>query len=254
MNFLQLCQRAVVECGAGGGTVLTTTADQIGSLGRIVNWVGDAWNDVQTEHDDWDWMRSSNILGQGVSFQTVAGQASYPLGINPDFSGDFTSDFTAGNGATVGISPDSFGKWDRDTFRCFTTTTGFINEIFLDDVPFDTWRNSYMYGAMRMVQTRPVAIAVGPDQSLNLGPPPNGLYTITGDYWVAPSVMVNDTDVPVGLPTRFHMLIVYIAMLKYSQYEAAAEVQARAVREINKNMGALEALRLPQISFAGALA
>jgi hypothetical protein len=71
--------------------------------------------------------------------------------------------YPLGTGAgTVGIAVDSFGKWDRDTFRCYTTTVGTNDEQFLDEVPFDVWRDAYMLGAMRSVQTRPVVVAVGP--------------------------------------------------------------------------------------------
>jgi hypothetical protein len=183
-------------------------------------------------------MRSSNLLGGGASFVPAAGQYTTPLGTG------------AGQ---VGIACDSFGKWDKDTFRNYTTTVGTSNEMFLDEVPFDVWRDAYMLGAMRTVQTRPVAVAIGPDQSVNLGPPPNGLYTITADYFVAPSVMVQDTDAPTGLPTRFNMLIVYKAMMKYAGYESATEVYARGSAEYNLMFAELEAVRLPQMSFAGAL-
>lgn len=283
MNFLQLCQRAASECGVATGsairTVLPTVEGATGSLGRIVDWVNDAWSDVQMAHDDWDWMRSSNLLGSGVSFRTVAGQASYPLGapmvFGSDFSSDFGSDFgsggTSGAGGdftsdfssdfttgpvigTVGVLPDAFGKWDCETFRVFTTAVGFLDETFLDEIPFDRWRNGYMYGAMRITQTRPFVIAVGPDLSLNLGPPPNGRYTVTGDYFVAPSQMVADTDVPLGLPTRFQMLIVYYAMMKYGGYEAATEVYQRGSAESTRMMAQLAALRAPRFTFAGALA
>ena len=238
MNFLQLCQRAVTECGVSG--TLTTTAGQSGSLARIVNWIGDAWNEIQTDHDDWDWMRSSNLLGGGVSFAPAAGQYNTPLGTAT---------------GQLGVAWADFGKWDTETFRCFTTAnTTPTDETFLDEIPFDSWRNSYMLGAQRQVQTRPVVIAIGPDQSLNLGPPPNGLYTITGDYFRAPTLMVNDTDTPQWLPARFQMLIVYKAMLKYAGYEAAAEVFERATMEWNRLYARLEALRLPEASFAGALA
>lgn len=237
MNFLQICNRLIGECGVSGGPLITTSG-QVGSLGRIVNWVGDSWTEIQTEHDDWNWMRSSSILGSGASFVTLAGVATYPLGTS---SGQ------------VGIAVDSFGKWDVETFRCYTTSVGTSSELFLDDIPFDTWRDAYMFGAMRSVQTRPVAIAIGPDQSVNLGPPSNGLYTITGDYFLAPSVMSNDTDVPTGIPLRFQMLIVYKAMMKYAGYESAPEVYARGSSEYNLMFAQLEAARLPQISFAGAL-
>lgn len=237
MNFLQLVNRGITECGVSGGP-LSTTAGQTGSLARMVNWIGDSFNEIQTEHDDWDWMRSSNLLGAGASFVTVAGQASYQLGTS------------AGQ---VGIAVDSFGKWDRDTFRCYTTTVGTNDEQFLDDMPFDYWRDVYMLGANRSVQTRPVVVAVGPDQSVNVGPPSNGLYTVTADYFVAPSVMTADTDVPTGLPLRYHMLIVYKTMTKYAGYESAPEVFSRGSSEYNLMLNQLEAARLPQIAFAGSL-
>lgn len=237
MNFLQLCQRSVSECGVSG--TLTTTVGQTGSLGRIVSWVGDAWNDLQTEEDDWDWMRSSNILGLGASFVPLAAQASIPLG--------------TGTG-TVGITPDNFGKWDRETFRCYTTSVGVSSEIFLDDIPFDAWRDSYMLGAMRTVQTRPTVVAVGPDQSVNIGPPSNGLYTVTADYWYGPTVMALDTDVPTGLPVRFHSMLIYLVMMKYGSYESAPEIYESGRRQYTSNLDQLQSLRLPRMSFAGCLA
>jgi hypothetical protein len=97
-------------------------------------------------------------------------------------------------------------------------------------------------------------IAVGPDQSLCLGPPPTDQYTITGDYFVAPSEMVADTDVPAGLPTRFHMLVVYLAMQKYAGYESAPEVMQRGASEGTRMYAQLQAVRAPRLSFGGALA
>ena len=242
-NFLNLCQRTATECGVANSlavqSALPTVSGATGSLGRIVNWVGDGWRDLQMDRDDWAWMRSSVLLGGGVTFPTVAAQASYPLGTGA---------------GSVGVGADSFGKWDIETFRSYPTAVGYRGEIYLDEVSYDVWRDSYMLGAMRDVQTRPVVFAVGPDQSICLGPPPNGLYTIAGDYFVAPSEMVVDTDIPVGLPTRFRMLIVYRAMAKYAAYEAAPDVAQRAAEENARLYPQLLAARSPQIGFAGALA
>lgn len=243
MNFLQLAQRACVECGVASNTAiataLPTTIGATGSVGRVVNWINDAWTDIQMDHDDWDWMRSSQILGQGVSFATINAQASYPLGTGP---------------GTVGVDVDSFGKWDRETFWSFTTANGFSDEIPLGEVTFDYWRAVYMNNANRNVRTRPVAFAVGPDQSINLGPNVNGNYTVTGDYFVAPSEMAADADVPLGLPTRFHMLIVYRTMMKYGGYESAQETYQRGSQENDGMYAQLQAVRAPRISFGGALA
>lgn len=220
---------------------MTTTVGQVANLQRLVNWIGSAWEEIQTKHDDWDFMRSSNILGAGASWVPASGQASSPLGTGP---------------GTCGIDPTVFGKWDRDTFRSWVTASGSAalgGEMFLDWIPFDSWRDGYMLGAMRAVTTRPVAFAIGPDKSICLGPPPNGLYTITADYWFAPTVMEDDADVPLGLPAQFHMAIVYKAMQMYAGYEAAPEVFQRGETEYNNLMAPLEAKYLPEVGFAGAL-
>tara|TARA_R110000868_G_scaffold319759_1_gene580702 strand:+ start:5254 stop:5964 length:711 start_codon:yes stop_codon:yes gene_type:complete len=236
MDFLELCQRTSRECGASGA--MTTTVDQVGTFQNIVDWVGTAWEDLQTQHDDWWWMRSSNLNGAGMSFTTVSAQSAYPLG--------------SGAG-TVGVTAANFGKWVKDSFRCYTTTVGFSNELPLDQISYDVWRNAYMMGSMRSVTTRPVVIAEGPGKALFLGPPPNALYTITGDYFTAPSVMSDDTDEPTGLPDQYHMLIVYKAMESYGMFEAASEVVTRAQKESRKYLNRLEVLQLPTVHFAGAL-
>lgn len=243
INFLSLCQRAAIECGVASGsairTALPTIVGATGSLGRIVGWVADAWTDVQMDKSDWWWMRSSALLGFGASFQTIGGQAAYPLGTGP---------------GTVGVDDSTLGKWDRETFRNSTTTSGFRDEILMEEIPYDAWRNGYMLGAQRSVQTRPQVFAVGPGSALCLGPPPNGNYTVTGDYFVAPSVMVNDTDVPLGLPPRFSMIIVYRVMIKAGQYEAASELVQRGEQENAGIYAQLMAAQSPAFTWGGALA
>ncbi len=236
MTFLELCQRAALECGVSG--TISTVTGNTGSLNRIVTWVGQAWSELQTEHDDWGWMRSSNLLGAGMSFVATAGQPSFPLG--------------AGAG-TCGVTFSAFGKWDVETFRCYTTAAGTNDETFLDEIPFDSWRNAYMLGANRTVQTRPVAVAIGPDQSVCLGPTADGSFTITADYFRAPTVMTADTDVPTGLSAQFHMLIVYKAMQYYAAYESAPEVKARGDGGWKVLLAQLEAIWGPKVAFSGAL-
>ena len=109
MNQLQLVQRLQLECGVSG--TVTTAQNQIGSIGRLVTWINQAWDDIQTEHDDWIWMRSSALLGGGCSFVPPAGNPVNPLGTGA---------------GTCGIPMSSFGKWEKDTFRCYTTSVGFI--------------------------------------------------------------------------------------------------------------------------------
>ena len=59
---------------------------------------------------------------------------------------------------------------------------------------------------------------------------------------------------PLGLPVRFHMLIVYRAMMKYGGYEAASEVMERGATENARMYAQLLSVRAPRMSFGGALA
>lgn len=238
MNRLQLVQRLAQECGVSG-TVTTTEGALPTETARLVTWTDQAWDEIQTKHDDWTWMRSSSLLGAGVSFITVAADYDYPLGTGP---------------GTVGVAADSFGKWDPYSFQLFTTAVGINDEVELDLITFDQWRNGYMLGAQRSVTTRPTVVAIGPGETVVVAPPPTVGYTITADYFVAPSVMEDNDATPTGLPLPFHMLIVYLAMTYYAGYESAPEVLDRAQAGYGPLMRRLERVRAQPITAAGALA
>lgn len=243
MNYLQLVQRLASECGVTG--TISSVVGQQGESLRLVNWIQQAWIEIQTAHDDWQFMRSSRLLGGGVNFTTVSGQLFYALGTDP---------------GQIGLAAANFGHWDMDSFRCMTTSVGIANETFMDHIQYDAWRNAYMYGAMQQVVTRPVAIAEGPENQLCVGPASDGTYSITGDFYWAPQVLSADADEPQNLgatftlPVRFQMLIVYRAMRYYSAYESAPEVYQRALDGEGDTMAKLEMLYLPEFLSGGALA
>ena len=243
MNNLQLCQSLATECGVSAGSsfagTLSTVSGQIGSLQRVVGWIAAAWNDIQTERTDWGFMRSSNLQGGGVSFVPTVGQAAVPFGAGA---------------STMGLLFDNFGAWVSGTVRSYTTASGINDEIDLDEISYRDWRDGYMIGALRSVRGRPLVVAVAPDKSLCVGPPSNGLYTVTADYFMSPAIMVADTDVPRGLPVRYHMMIVYAAMRKYGLYESAPEVFQRGDLEYKRLRGPFLTQYLPTPSFSGALA
>lgn len=225
MNFLALVNRSRRRAG-GTGADLTSLTGQTEESNRLIDWVNEAWMDIQLRRPDWEWMRNS------FSFAAVSGQGTYTP-------------------AQCGIT--DFGNWSLDNFRNYVTATGTSSEILMDVWGYESWRDVYQFGANRSVTARPISAAVAPDKQLCLGPYPAAAYTVTGSYYKVASELVLTTDTP-ALPTQFHMAIVYRVMMFYGAYEAAQEVYTLGEAEFKKMMGRIDAHELPAIGFGGALA
>lgn len=219
MNYLQLVNRTRVECGVSGPT-LTTAQGLTGEAARIASWVNSAWVDIQTAKEDWQWMRDA------VQFNTATQQQVY-------------TPTQAGVGST-------FGNWKRDSFRCSSVGQNYRDEQLLNYMEYTTFRNLYIYGNMRTTYARPVVVSIAPggDKSLAFGSIPDQAYVITGEYYKRPTEMSADTDEP-SIPSRFHMIIVYRAMMFYAGYESAAEVYQRGELEFKRLMNRLNIDQLP---------
>lgn len=239
MTFLELVQRLMLECKVSGS--ISTVVNQTGENLAYVTWINQAWLDIQNWRRDWLWMRSTSFQSGGMSFTTVAGQAVYPLGLGA---------------GTVGVASASFGDWLRETFRCYTTASGIqTDEMLIGWLDYDDWRNAYMLGPMRAVQTRPVIMAISPNKSICVGPPPTSAYTITGDYETRPTLMaVADASEPTGLDTQYQMAIVYKAMIDYGYANIGQEALERGTMRFRTIMRQLERLQLPGMTWGGALA
>lgn len=224
MDFLALVNALRREAGVSGSD-LTSVSGQTGEANRCVNWVNQAWLDIQNAHQSWLWMRSSD------SFNTTSPTDSYSV-------------------ATIG--PTSFSEWLTDTFRCYLASTGRSDEQFLTYLPYDEFRDYYDFGTQATLTGRPLHFTVKPDSSIWLGPDPDATYTVTCDYMKAASSLAVNTDAP-GLPVQYHNIIVYRALMSYALFESAPEVLARAKSEFNRWMSRLEANQLPQLVFGAPL-
>lgn len=230
MTYLQLAQKLVEKCGMSG-TGPTTCQNQQGELKRAVNWINEAWLNIQESREDWDWMRSS------VSFSTIPQQATYTQ-------------------YEAGIS--DLAKWLMNSsicsFRCYVTSVGVRSEIFLNFIDYITWRDTYQFGNLRLSYSRPLMITVTPDMSIGLGQIPDSAdYTIVGEYFRQPTTLTLDSDVP-NMPARFHMMIVYLAMKYYGEYEQDEYVRQMAEQQYEKMYQRLSLAQLPEMVAGGALA
>jgi len=230
MNFLALCNRLKRKCRVTGSG-LTDVTSQKEEYARLVDFINEAWMDIQLRRPDWKWMRES------MSFPTVTDQPSYTLA----------------EIESTGTGFSDFGNWELETFRCYTTSVGTNDEMELTWIDYNGWRDTYQRGATRHTDTRPTQFTVTPDLGIGLGCTPIEGYTITGDYFKVATELAVIADTP-SLPEQFHMAIVYRAMMFYGVSESAPHFYDEGQIEFAKMMARIELQQLPTMSVGAALA
>lgn len=212
MNKLALVRRLARECRmTASSTVPSTTISQTGNLLDAVTWLDDAWNELQLSNY-WQWMRSRFTLN------TVASDHTYAYGDCND--------------ETTGTPITRFREWlvndPIDPVTIYLQSSGVGTQGYVWYMPWELFRMNYRIGTV--IESVPCHITVDPQQNIVLGPTPNDIYVVAGGYWKSPQEMTLDADIP-ELPTYYHLLLVYQAMMKYAGSESAAEIMARALRE-----------------------
>lgn len=223
MNFLEICKRVRQEAGVSGSGPLTVVG-QAGEMGRIVSWVNQAYEVTQLMRTNWNWMRAE------FEFETTQGKFAYsPL--------------------EVGIT-ERFSQWDADTIKSYRTSVGISNEFELGELLYRKYRSIYLTGPQP--SGTPICFSLAPDQKLLIGPKPDSVFTVSGQYWKTPQRLLLDADVP-EMPAQFHELIVWQALKDYGMFESAGEVIGRAQEKIRFYMGRLEFNQLPDVQIAAPL-
>ncbi len=222
MNFLQLCQRTRQEAGISG-TGPTTVASQTGELGKVVDWVLTAYEDIQDESKAWRFLRFD------FSFPMIAASSTY---------------------LPSAVALAEHAKWKSDSLRCYLTATGVSDEQFLVECDWDTFRNDRLLGTIQA--GRPSEFAIRPDESLVFWPTPDAIYTAVGEYWKRPQTMTVNADEPL-FDRTFHMAIVWKAVMYYATDQGAAELYATSEREYKRVLRKLKRKYLPTFTLGGPL-
>jgi hypothetical protein len=220
-TFLELAQilhDEVDGAGTGSDQVLSVVA-QSGRNADYARWISQAYVDIQNRRNGaWRWLRRQFTL------QTVDSDGEYA-----------PSDFTD---VLAAASIDRFGRWrfadPEDPPKIYLTSAGVGTERWLIWTEWDWFQHLYRIGTQN--DGSPVFVSSDTQDNMVLGPVPNGIYTVTGYYWRSPQVLEDDADpdnaVP-EMPSQFHRLIVWEAMVQYGYSQVASEVLARA--ELNRD-------------------
>ena len=179
------------ECGMSGTGPAAVTG-QTGDLERIVEWYAQAYTEIQNRHQDWLWLRSTFTVDTTASDDTYA-------------YGDVTD-------SRLSALITRFRRWwlyDVDGFpnvRSYLTSAGVSGEKYLLPLPWAAFRDLYKRGTQ--TNNAPVHITVDPQRNLILGPKPNGIYTVTGEYQMSAQVLAADGDTP-EMPSDYHQFNFY---------------------------------------------
>lgn len=133
----------------------------------------------------------------------------------------------------------------------YLTSAGLSNRNFLSYQSWGDFRSVYR----NTIQNSgpPIYVTVDPQMNFILGPAPDNIYTVTGDYQRGPQILTLDADTP-DMPSRFHKLIVYRAMEKYGGSLVAEDVMYRAKTEGARLLRQLRRNQNPKYDFTTPLA
>ena len=225
MNFVQLVERLRVECGVSGSPI-TDVETLTGEYLRLRNWTASAWVDIQTEHEgQWGFMRvsSTHLIGQ---YQSILSPAEWAAG--------------------------RVNTWKIDSFRIAASGDPRSKSDPVDFLPYDQFVAGPGLDVSEWAKPRYFTIRPG-DKALIVAPGADAAYTLFYEYQSEPIEMEDNVDVP-ACPSKFHMVIVYEAMLKYGRYEMAPEILSEARADRDRLLFRLKLDQLPSITFGGPLA
>lgn len=182
------------------GTGPTDVENVSGMEARLVNYIKNAWIDIQTHPKKWKWMWEHFEPTASTPLQTIANTNEYSLN-----------------------DPDGNNLVDRvrtSTFRSYLTATGTTDRQRM------TWLNwnqfQKRYGVVNEAADRPIQATRNPAGNILLYPKPDDIYSIEFEVFTVPQYLLVNEDVP-DMPLSFHELIVYEGMKRFGKAEDAPE-------------------------------
>ena len=224
-TFLELAKKLAREGGGVDPGSITNVTGLTGRPEKIVNWIADAYTNIQNSRRDWGWLVSefTGTLSIGASTYTPA---SFNL--------------------------TRFGSWfgDRDWYMplsLYDPAKGLSDEHEIPQVSYEYWRSRYGRGDQSITYwNRPTEFSYSPRNELIFGPTPDKAYKLRGQYTRGPQILAAATDIP-EMPSRFHELIVWEAKRLMLISDGAYEEAQFPTMEMVALRHQLEIDQLPEV-------
>lgn len=212
-TFLKICQDVAREAGTVPGAetadLPTTTTNQVGTLRRIVEWVRDAYDDVQSARTRWRWLqaRFSQALTQGVAVYSPTA-----LGIT-----EFNN----------WLQPGEFPDDNERQFTLYETAKGQADQGFLLWLEWDRFYEMTQVGANASTTGKPQYVSIDPNDNLHVWPTPDTTAVVMGGpYYKSNDTFSEDNSKP-AFNAKYHRAIRYRALWYLTVFDEAPESQVQ---------------------------
>ncbi|MGZ5078609.1 MAG: phage adaptor protein [Usitatibacter sp.] len=213
MTFLELVRRAHQEGGiAGSGP--TSVDNQTGMALKLVDWVREAWIDIQALWPNWKFLRKKETRTLTVNKREYALVADLNL--------------------------PTVRKWNKELLFIRDPAGTRYRLTLLEFDEFEKKYASFLPGM-------PTEFTITPDFTVAFNATPDKAYTVDLNFWMTGERLEEGTDVP-SIPEDYHMTIVWLAVIRYASHEGAPQVKTDALQFYSAALRRLEAdqLEIPE--------
>lgn len=208
-TYLEICQDVRAQAGISGDGPTNVTG-QTGIYADIVRWVDESYNDIQTEHENWDFLFTRK------EFELQAGQSEYDLdtlGLRVIAYDTFLIQYQAEDKERVRFMPYSIFKIDQ---RFLETETG-----------------------------KPEYVTERPDNTLEFWKQADRDYNIYLEGFSVPDIMTASANTSI-FHSQYDELIKAGALMRYAEFYNVPSIAKSASKTYNKLLSQLEYSKLPK--------
>ena len=234
-TFLELSRSALKDSGLGSPEALSDVTMATGIESNAVEFVREAWVQIQTDQENWLWMQksfSARLVGGTERYEATAlrdgdGAISMPMGFRSWATSSIWYITDPRQGTVVGAEfPQLIGgyqEWRTLTFN------------------------------RRLPQQRPIGYAIAPNLDLLVVPTPNDTFDIDGEYQHGVQHFAANDDLPRGLPSDYHNLIKWKGIGMLHGFDEAEASVRYANSQYAVHFNNMKRLYLPAVELAPAL-
>lgn len=208
MTFLELVQRLRQEGrGPGASGTPVTVVSQVGDAKDQVDWIADAWLRIQMAKQSWRWLYAEKTVATNTTDRIYDLEDIFP----------------------VQADRDRFSHWKPKSFTYKVDSLGTDSERPIAQMLWEDYIRQD-YASPQTVQF-PTSVIVKPDNSLQILQKVSEVGTLKGRYYKSPQMLTANDDEP-EMPARFHMLIVWTALVDHAVGDMSVEQLGRARERI----------------------